>query len=134
MNIIKKIIKDNHLGADLKKGKFGIEKESVRVNGDGTLALTPHPVAFGDKNENPYITVDFSESQLEIITPVEETVEKAYNFLQNIHEIVTTNLENEYIWSQSAPPILPEEDKIPIAKFPKNRELEKYREDLAEKY
>lgn len=134
MNTIEKIIKENSLGADIKKGRFGIEKESVRVNENGELATTPHPEIFGEKTENPYITVDFSESQIEMITPTVNSVEKAYDFLRNIHEIVATNLKDEYLWSQSVPPILPSEELIPLGKFPKNKELEKYREKLALKY
>lgn len=134
MNTIEKIIKENSLGADIKKGRFGIEKESVRVNENGELATTPHPEIFGEKTENPYITVDFSESQIEMITPTVNSVEKAYNFLRNIHEIVATNLKDEYLWSQSVPPILPSEELIPLGKFPQNKELEKYREKLALKY
>lgn len=134
MNTIEKIIKENSLGADIKKGRFGIEKESVRVNENGELATTPHPEIFGEKIENPYITVDFSESQIEMITPTVNSVEKAYDFLRNIHEIVATNLKDEYLWSQSVPPILPSEELIPLGKFPQNKELEKYREKLALKY
>lgn len=134
MNTIEKIIKENSLGLDIKKGRFGIEKESLRVNEKGELALTNHPEIFGDKIKNPYITVDFSESQIEMITPIESSVEKAYDFLKNIHEIVVTNLKDEYLWSQSVPPILPSEELIPLGKFPQNKELEKYREKLALKY
>ena len=134
MNKIEKIIKENNIGLEIKKGRFGIEKESVRVNEKGELATTPHPEIFGDKIENPYITVDFSESQIEMITPTENSVEKAYDFLRNIHEIVATNLKGEYLWSQSVPPILPSEDLIPLGRFPKNKELEEYRERLSLKY
>lgn len=134
MNTIEKIIKENSLGLHLKRGKFGIEKESLRVKENGELAVTSHPRIFGEKTENPYITVDFSESQIEMITPIESSVEKAYNFLRNIHEIVATNLKDEYLWSQSVPPILPSEDLIPIGKFPENKELEEYRERLSLKY
>ena len=134
MNKIEKIIKENNIGLEIKKGRFGIEKESVRVNEKGELATTPHPEIFGDKIENPYITVDFSESQIEMITPTENSVEKAYDFLRNIHEIVATNLKSEYLWSQSVPPILPSEDLIPLGRFPKNKELEEYRERLSLKY
>ncbi len=134
MNTIEKIIKENSLGLDIKKGRFGIEKESLRVNENGELLLTNHPKFFGDKIKNPYITVDFSESQIEMITPTESSVEKAYDFLRNIHEIVATNLKDEYLWSQSVPPILPSEELIPLGKFPQNKELEKYREKLALKY
>ena len=42
----------------------GIEKESLRVRPDGTLATTPHPAALGSALTHPHITTDFSESQL----------------------------------------------------------------------
>ena len=48
----------------------GIEKESLRVRPDGTLATTPHPAALGSALTHPHITTDFSESQLELITGV----------------------------------------------------------------
>ena len=44
----------------------GIEKESLRSNADGSLALTPHPAALGSALTHPHITTDFSESQLEL--------------------------------------------------------------------
>ncbi|MGL5623209.1 bifunctional glutamate--cysteine ligase GshA/glutathione synthetase GshB [Cetobacterium sp.] len=134
MNRVKDIIKNNKLVLDIKKGNFGIEKESVRVKKDGRLADTPHPEIFGDKAKHPFITVDFSESQMELITPAEKSVKEAYDFLRNIHEVVSMNLKDEYLWSQSVPPILPDDKDIPIAKFPQNRELEIYREKLGEKY
>ena len=58
----------NRTAICLERGCFGLEKENVRVNQDGTLALTPHPAVFGDKGKHPYITTDFSESQVEMIT------------------------------------------------------------------
>lgn len=43
------VLKQNsHL---LREGCFGLEKENVRVNQDGTLALTPHPAVFGRQGE-----------------------------------------------------------------------------------
>ena len=134
MSILESVIRENSLGRDMKNGRFGIEKESLRVKENGELATTPHPEIFGEKTKNPYITVDFSESQIEMITPIQNSVKEAYNFLKNIHEIVATNLENEYLWSQSVPPILPSEELIPIGKFPENKELEEYRENLSLKY
>ena len=53
----------------------GIEKESLRVRPDGTLAMTPHPPALGSALTHPHITTDFSESQLELITGVHPDAE-----------------------------------------------------------
>lgn len=34
---------------ELMEGKFGIERECLRVNPDGSLALSPHPTALWGK-------------------------------------------------------------------------------------
>lgn len=132
----KDLIKKSKLESLLTKGNFGLEKENLRVDKDGRLALTPHPKEFGDKMKNPYITIDFSESQLEMITPSFESVEKTYTFLENIHDIVSTTLDNEYLWPQSIPSILPEEEDIPIGEFhgEDGKSSKEYRERLAKKY
>ena len=88
------ILKQNsHL---LREGSFGLEKENVRVNQDGTLALTPHPAVFGDKGKHPYITTDFSESQVEMITPPLPSVGEALGFMETLHEVVTVYLHEEW--------------------------------------
>ena len=53
----------------------GIEKESLRAQADGKLALTPHPAALGSPLTHPHITTDFSESQVELVTGVHASVE-----------------------------------------------------------
>ncbi|WP_300349321.1 bifunctional glutamate--cysteine ligase GshA/glutathione synthetase GshB [Clostridium sp.] len=133
--ILLKTIKEQSLENYFEKANFGLEKENVRVTEDGNLALTPHPVAFGSKEKNPYIKTDFSESQLEMVTPVCDTVNEVYDFMANLNKVVSLELikNGEYLWPQSNPPILPEEDKIPIAKF-ENAKDEEYRENLSKKY
>ena len=46
----------------------GIERECLRVDRDGQLALTPHPQALGSALTHSQITTDYSESLLEFIT------------------------------------------------------------------
>ena len=128
------IIKELNLVNEVQKGNFGLEKENLRVDKMGHLALTPHPSVFGDKKKNPYITVDFSESQVEMITPSFKKVKDVYYFMENLHDIVTDNLEEEYLWPQSLPPVIPEEDKIPVAQFKQDKASEEYRDNLAKKY
>lgn len=122
--------------ATLLQGRFGLEKENARVDAQGRLALTPHPAALGNKAEHPYITTDFSESQIELITPALPSLPEALGFLHTLHDLVSTALpEGEYLWPQSAPPILPEESQIPIARYgEEGGEAERYREGLAERY
>lgn len=129
------VIKNEKLEDYFVKANFGLEKENVRVTEDGKLALTPHPKAFGDKDRNPYIKTDFSESQLEMVTPVCNTIEDVYSFISNLNKVVSLELikNGEYLWPQSNPPILPNEDEIPIAKLA-NKEDELYRENLSKRY
>ncbi len=122
---------DQNLQDDILRGNFGLEKENTRVDKEGKLALTPHP--FGNKMENPYIKTDFSESQIEMITPVFETIDEAYHFLETIHDIVTLELKDEYLWPSSNPPSLPKDEDIPIA-FMNDPVEDNYRSKLAEKY
>jgi glutamate--cysteine ligase len=131
------IIKKLSLEEEIFKGNFGLEKECNRVNEKGELALTKHPKVFGGKLSHPYITTDFSESQIEMITPICKSVDECYDFLENIYNVVALNIEDEYLWPQSVPPILPEEEMIPIAIYEpteKGRQARAYREELAKKY
>ncbi|MDH6671082.1 gamma-glutamylcysteine synthetase [Paenibacillus sp. LBL] len=86
------VVIDHALQNDLLRGHFGLEKENVRVDQDGKLALTPHPKAFGSKTENPYIQTDFSESQIEMITPAFKSIEETYHFMEALQDIVSVEL------------------------------------------
>ncbi|HOT13551.1 MAG TPA: bifunctional glutamate--cysteine ligase GshA/glutathione synthetase GshB [Bacteroidales bacterium] len=117
------------------EGLFGLEKENIRVDKNGNLSLTPHPKTFGNKRKHAYVTTDFSESQVEMITPPLPTIKETVGFLETIHDIVSLELEDEYLWPQSIPPVLPDETLIPIARFDdEGKEAEQYREFLANKY
>jgi len=93
----------------------GIEKEGLRVDHDGKLALTPHPRSLGSALTHPHITTDYSESLLELITGTHETVAGVLGELQDVHSFVAQRLDGECIWNQSMPAHLPAEDEIPIA-------------------
>jgi len=134
MDVINQLI-DHNLQEEVLMGQFGLEKENARVDKDGNLALTPHPKAFGNKNDNPYIQTDFSESQIEMITPVFDSIQETYNFLEALQDIVTQELieVDEYLWTSSNPPVLPRDEDIPIARMEDPLE-EMYRTQLAQKY
>ncbi|MEE0938658.1 glutamate--cysteine ligase [Methanobrevibacter sp.] len=121
---------------EILAGSFGIEWESLRAKEDGKLSLTPHPAIFGDKLTNPVITTDFSESQIEIITPTFDTIDEAYDTFSLLADLVNASLpDDEYLWFQSIPCILPYWDRIPIAQYSEDGvDNQKYREDLAKKY
>ena len=117
------------------KGLFGVEKENVRVDNQGLISQTLHPSIFGDKLNHSYITTDFSESQVEMITPPLPSIEQTLGFLETIHDIVSMELKDECLWPQSMPPVLPNENQIPIARYTtKGSKEEEYRIKLADKY
>lgn len=132
-----KTMKNLFTKQELLKGNFGVEREGLRVDTKGKLSEKPHPVIFGYKMCNPYITTDFSESQLELITPVFSTTKETYKFLNALYDIVAMELEDEYLWPQSMPAIIPEDKDIPIAEFcgcEEGKIAREYREELLLKY
>ncbi|QJA08958.1 bifunctional glutamate--cysteine ligase GshA/glutathione synthetase GshB [Romboutsia sp. CE17] len=132
-----KTIKNLFTKQELLKGNFGVEREGLRVDFKGKLSQKPHPTVFGYKMCNPYITTDFSESQLELITPAFSTTEETYKFLNALYDIVAMELEDEYLWPQSMPAIIPEDKDIPIAEFcgcEEGKVAREYREELFLKY
>ena len=132
-----KLLKNKFNKEEIMAASFGIERESLRVNPKGKLAQTKHPEAFGDKIINPYITTDFSESQVELITPNLSTVQETYNFLNALYDMTALNIGDELLWPQSTPCNIPEDKEIPIAEYcdcDKCHEARAYREELFKKY
>lgn len=130
-----------HAGdSELFSLQTGIECEGVRVTPDAHIALTVHPAVFGDKLKNPYITVDYAEQQVEVITPAMPSDEATYNFARTLREIVQgeARKQGELLWPFSLPPCLPGcEEEIEIAHFddsPAGRAARAYREELARRY
>src|SRR3954462_7771115 len=105
----------------LKQIRRGIEKESLRVRPDGSLATTPHPAALGSPLTHPHITTDFSEAQLELITGVQAGVDACLEELTRIHQFVYKALgahsSSEILWGASMPCNLPADDQIPIGRY-----------------
>lgn len=117
------------------EGLFGIEKENIRVDYTGHLAQTPHPEVFGNKLHHPFITTDFSESQIEMRTPPLPDIRQTVGFLETLHDIISVELTDELLWPQSIPPVLPDDHLIPIAHYDdEGKEARQYRELLAQKY
>lgn len=113
-------------------GKFGIERETLRVDGQGRLAQTPHP--FGN---DEHITRDFCENQVELVTPVCYSVDEAVEALAELDKRTREELEKngESIWLYSNPPHFDSEEDIPIADFTGDHSSKRaYREVLQQKY
>ena len=113
-------------------GKFGIERETLRVDGQGRLSQTPHP--FG---HDEHITRDFCENQIELVTPVCHSVDEAVEALSELDKRAREELtkNGESIWLYSNPPHFDSEDDIPIADFTGDHSSKRaYREVLKQKY
>ncbi|HMU66052.1 MAG TPA: glutamate--cysteine ligase, partial [Cellvibrionaceae bacterium] len=95
----------------------GIEKEGLRVDATGHLSHTAHPQGLGSALTHPYITTDYSESLLELITPPCHRLDTLLKWLNDLHRETYQQLGAEYIWSNSMPCILPQEHAIPIAQY-----------------
>ena len=95
----------------------GLEKEGLRVDNSGNIALTPHPSALGSSLTNGYITTDFSESLLELITPVITDPAEAIDYLTAVHQYIYSHLDEEIIWAASMPCRVDDPSIIPIARF-----------------
>ena len=104
----------------LEQGLRGIERETLRTDAQGNLAMTPHPIGLGSALTNPQITTDYSESLLEFITPAEHDIATVLKELDAIHRFAHTQLNGELLWSHSMPCELPSEEEIPIAWYGKS--------------
>lgn len=118
--------------------KRGIEKESLRSSLDGLLSKTRHPHNLGSALCNPWLTLDFSETLLEFVTPAFSTIEEAHSELQSLHGFVYSELDQrELLWPASMPCILPADDAIPLANFGKSNSGKMktiYRRGLGHRY
>lgn len=115
----------------------GIEKEGLRVDRNGFIAQTPHPEALGAALTHPSITTDYSESLLELITPVCSSTSEVLESLRNTHRFVQQNLGDEVFWPASMPCELNGDASIPIAEYGSSntgRLKHVYRQGLAVRY
>ncbi len=111
----------------MSNSAIGVEKESLRVNPQGSIAQTPHPEALGSALTHPYITTDFSEALTEFITPPLDRVSKVLDFLRDTQQYVYQCLDNEFLWATSMPCVVDGETSIPIAEYgPSNSGMMKH--------
>src|SRR5579864_1459951 len=101
----------------LQGGRKGVEKESLRVRPDGTLATTLHPPALGSALTNAHITNDYSESLIELVTPAFTTSWELLQYLLDLHQFVYRHLGDELLWATSMPGAIERDADIPIAQF-----------------
>jgi glutamate--cysteine ligase len=114
------LLDDDAHRALLGQGLRGIERETLRVDKQGRLARTPHPVQLGSALTNPQITTDYAEALLEFITPAEHDIALTLHRLDAIHRYAYSKLGDEMLWSVSMPGELPPDDEIEIAWYGKS--------------
>ncbi len=113
-------------------GQFGLERETLRVTADGSLAQTEHPFP-----DNALLDRDFCENQLELITPVCGSIGELIREISSLDKAARDALlkNGEYLWLNSNPPHINSEDDIPVANFAGARAVKKeYRLKLAKQY
>lgn len=106
-------------GCCLDGTRRGIEKEGLRVTPDLQVSRRSHPARLGAALTHPAISTDFSEAQLELITPTFPTPDAVLQCLEEIHGQAAARLEaDECLWNASMPPPLKEGDAdIAIAHY-----------------
>ncbi len=102
----------------LKNMRRGLEKESLRMTLDGRLAQSRHPYALGSTLTHPYITTDYSEALIELITPATKSIDETLTFLEDLHSFTYQHLGEERLWLNSMPCMIGLDDAgIPLAYF-----------------
>lgn len=99
----------------LGHGLCGVERETLRVDAEGRLALTQHPRELGSALTHPSITTDYAEPLLEFVTPPQHDAADVIARLDEIHRFACQAIGGELLWSQSMPCPLEEDRRIPIA-------------------
>ncbi len=122
---------------DWRGFRKGVEKEGLRADANGFIAQTPHPHALGSTLTHPRITTDYSESLLELITPVFDTTAGMLESLEHTHKFVQQNLGEEVFWASSMPCGLEGDSSIPIGNYGSSnvgKMRHVYRQGLAVRY
>jgi len=101
----------------LRGGLKGIEKESLRIGKDGMIAQTAHPRALGSALTHPYITTDYSEALIELITPPFAEIGDTIDYLSDLHQFVYDHLGDEMLLGASMPCGIDGDESIPIATY-----------------
>lgn len=119
------------------QSQVGLERESLRVSRDGSIAQTSHPEKFGAALTHPHITTDYSEALLEFVTSPYMDKKQMLSFLRDCQTFVYSGLSDEFLWASSMPCVLAGETSIPIAQYgPSNlgKMKEAYRRGLGHRY
>ncbi len=130
-------IENNGYSQLLKNSLTGLEKESLRVDSEGHISQKPHPEVLGSALTNPWITTDYAESLLELITPPCNRAHHSLDFLLDVETFVYQRIRDELLWTSSMPCVIRGEEDIIIAQYGNSnagKMKSVYRQGLAERY
>jgi glutamate--cysteine ligase len=117
------------------QGRFGLEKENLRVKANGRLDQRDHPIT---KNDPFYTSIvkDFAESQVEFVTKPMKTPGAALDDLKHLQDYFLNTFDAR-LWPYSMPCHIDPEEDIRIAEFDdstEGRAAREYREILAQRH
>ncbi|WP_299007350.1 glutamate--cysteine ligase [uncultured Shewanella sp.] len=95
----------------------GIEREALRIEQSGHLAMDPHPQVLGSALTHSRITTDYSESLLEFITPVYSDIHGLLEDLKQTHAYTVQHIKGQKLWPVSMPCYVGNMADIPIANY-----------------
>ena len=87
-----------------KKITKGLEKENLRSDISGKISSKSFPKSLGKFSCNEFVTLDYSEPHLELVTPTFENNIQLLSFLKNLHKFVEHNIDGDLLWNYSMPP------------------------------
>ena len=133
-----KLLENSAVRKGLAELRVGIETEALRVGRDGFMSLRDHPEALGKTLTHKFITTDFSEAQVEFITPALHSVTESLEFLKELQAFAARKTESgEYLWNASMPPEIAGDETIRIAEYGASNAAQiktLYRKGLAHRY
>ncbi|WP_330983886.1 MULTISPECIES: glutamate--cysteine ligase [Enterobacterales] len=115
----------------------GLERETLRVNADGSLATTGHQDALGSALTHQWITTDFAEALLEFITPVDGDIDHMLTLMRDVHRYTARHIGEERMWPLSMPCYIAPGQEIELAQYGTSnvgRLKTLYREGLKNRY
>lgn len=132
-----RLLSSEHAWPLLHAYQTGLEREGLRVLSNGQLSPHPHPMLAGSALTHPYITTDFSEAQVELVSPPCQSIPALSQTMANIHAFMAKQMGEEWLWPYSMPMRITDDGDIPIAYFgtsPQGQMKALYRKGLARRY
>ena len=84
-------------------GKKGIEKENIRINQLGKINNQDYPKKLGKALTHSYITKDYANAILEIVSPPMTSSVELFDFLEKLHTYIYQSCK-DILWVNSFPP------------------------------